>query len=334
MTRSALARPNPGPVERVADVLVTDVTLRDGGYLNGHSWTEDQAHAVVRAVSAAGVPRIELGYANAASGGFPSPALLSELIAAAGPATTLMMVKPFGDEPDWEALARSGVGTVRFPASVARVAELGPLLERSRRSGLETVVNLIRVSSEPLGAVVEAAVAAAALGADTLYVADSNGSLTPHAAGELVGALCRAVPVPVGFHAHDNLRLALANSLAALRAGATHIDASFDGIGKGGGNLVLELLLAYLRSRGRADFTVRPLAPLAQVLYEETLTKRRQEPAARAAGLLDLDIDQAGQLFSSSLDHILAFVDAAPYRVPGRAGDSTTPPPLTLEERN
>ncbi|MFB6838454.1 hypothetical protein [Streptomyces sp. NPDC056361] len=332
MTRSALARPRPGTAERVADVQVTDVTLRDGGYLNDHAWTSDQAHAVVDAVAAAGVRRIEVGYANAGAG-FPSRELLGELVAAAGPATVVMMVKPFGDEPDWAALAGHGVGAVRFPVSVARAGEIGPVLDRARRAGLETAVNLTRVSSEVLDAVVEAAAAAAELGAGTLYVADSNGSLTPDAADELVRALCAAVPVPIGFHGHDNLRLALANTLAALRAGASHVDASFDGIGKGGGNLVLELLLAYLRSRGRDDFTLRPLAPLARVLREETATRRRQESAAWAAGVLDLDIDQAGHLFSRSLDHILAFVDAAPHRGPDRTGDTDTPPSLTLEER-
>nr|ACG70820.1 HMG-CoA lyase-like protein [Streptomyces fradiae] len=333
MTRTAPARSGPGPAARVADVQVTDVTLRDGGYLNDHSWTADRAHAVVRAVSAAGVRRIEVGYANAGAA-FPSPALLGDLVAAAGPATVVMMVKPFGDEPDWAALAGRGVGAVRFPVAVARAAELGPVLDRARRAGLETAVNLIRVSAEALDSVVGAAVAAAELGAGTLYVADSNGSLTPHATDELVRALCRAVPVPIGFHGHDNLRLALANSLAALRAGAAHVDASFDGIGKGGGNLVLELLLAYLRSRGRDDFTVRPLAPLAQVLREETTTRRRQESAAWAAGLFDLDIDQAGHLFSRSFEHILAFVDAAPHREPDRTGDTDTRPSLTTEERN
>jgi 4-hydroxy 2-oxovalerate aldolase len=327
MTQSTLAQLDLRPAGHASHVLVTDVTLRDGGYLNGHSWMDDQARAVVRAVSAAGVRRIEVGYATAGSGGFPSPALLGELVASAAPATVLMMVKPFGDEPDWEALAACGVGAVRLPVPVAQATDLGPMLERSRRAGLETAVNLTRVSSESLEAVVAAAVSAAALGADTLYVADSNGSLTPHAVRELVRALCCAVRVPVGFHAHDNLRLALANSLSALGAGATHVDASFGGIGKGGGNLVLELLLAYLRSRGRADFTVRPLAPLAQVLSPETTAKRGQEPAAWAAGLLDLDIDRAGHLFSRPLDQILAFVDAAPHRNVGPAEDTSTPHP-------
>jgi 4-hydroxy 2-oxovalerate aldolase len=132
------------------------------------------------------------------------------------------------------------------------------------------------------------------------------------------------VPVPIGFHAHDNLRLAFANTLSALDAGATHVDASFAGIGKGGGNLVLELLLAWVRSRGRKDLTVGPLAPLAQVLGEEMAARRRQEPAAWAAGLLDLDIDRARPLFDEPLDRVLAYVDAASRDIPAPA--ATAPP--------
>ncbi|MFJ3880218.1 hypothetical protein ACIPW5_22520 [Streptomyces sp. NPDC090077] len=319
MTAPTLARQ---PVQQASRVLVTDVTLRDGGYLNGHTWTDEQALAVVRAVAACGVPRIEVGYATGAAapdarrtpGGLPPAELLDALVDAASPATVLMMVKPGTGAPDWKALAARGVGGVRIPLPVTRVDEAAALLAGAREAGLEAVVNLIRVSAHPLDLTVEAAVRAAELGAQALYVADSNGSLTPDAVGELVRALHASVPVPLGFHAHDNLRLAFANTLAALAAGAVHVDASFAGLGKGGGNLVLELLLGALRSAGRDDLTLRPLAPLAQVLDAETAVKRSQEPGAWAAGLLDLDMERAAPVFGLPLDEVLAFVDSPAAR--------------------
>ncbi|MGK5733723.1 hypothetical protein [Streptomyces sp. URMC 124] len=332
MTAPTLAQLGLHPVHHAAQVRVTDVTLRDGGYLNGHTWTESQAHAVVRAVAAAGVPRIEVGYAGSAArdGGFPSPELLGALVEAASPATVLMMVKPFSTAPDWDALAACGVGAVRIPVPAARVGETAGLLAGAREAGLETVVNLTRVSSQPLERTVAAAVRAAGLGADALYVADSNGSLTPYAVRELMRALHASVPVPLGFHAHDNLRLAFANTLAALAAGAVHVDASFAGIGKGGGNLVLELLLGALRSVGRDDLAARPLAPLAHVLGAEMAVKRSQEPGAWAAGLLDLDIERATHLFDRPLDEVLAFVETPGAAHPSPAGTSPIPstPPI------
>ncbi|MFJ3519118.1 hypothetical protein [Streptomyces sp. NPDC090131] len=328
MTAPTLAQLGRQPVQRASRVLVTDVTLRDGGYLNGHTWTDEQAHAVVRAVAACGVPRIEVGYTEGfvpdvrrtgeapgtRGGGPPSAELLGALVDAASPATVLMMVKPFAGAPDWNALAACGVGGVRFPLPVTRVDEAAALLAGAREAGLEAVVNLIRVSAHPLDLTVAAAVRATELGAQALYVADSNGSLTPDAVGELMRALHSSVPVPLGFHAHDNLRLAFANTLAALAAGAVHVDASFAGLGKGGGNLVLELLLGALRSVGRDDLTLRPLAPLAQMLEAETAVKRSQEQGAWAAGLLDLDMERAVPVFDLPLDEVLAFVDSPAAR--------------------
>lgn len=307
---------------------MTDVTLRDGGYLNGHTWTDEQAHAVVRAVAACGVPRIEVGYTEGfvpdvrrtgeapgnRGGGSPSAELLGALVDAASPATVLMMVKPFMRRPGLERPGRLRRGRGAFPA---------PRDPRRRGSSAAGRGSGGRAGGgrqpdpgqrPPLDLTVAAAVRATELGAQALYVADSNGSLTPDAVGELMRALHSSVPVPLGFHAHDNLRLAFANTLAALAAGAVHVDASFAGLGKGGGNLVLELLLGALRSAGRDDLMLRPLAPLAQILEAETAVKRSQEQGAWAAGLLDLDMERAVPVFDLPLDEVLAFVDSPAAR--------------------
>ena len=87
-----------------------------------------------------------------------------------------------------------------------------------------------------------------------VYLADSNGSMLPHEVSQLVTLARSVTDAAIGLHAHNNLGLALANAIAAVDAGATWIDSSVLGMGKGPGNLVTEQWLAYL-SRGAQDST-------------------------------------------------------------------------------
>ncbi|MFI9809146.1 hypothetical protein ACIHEJ_33175 [Streptomyces sp. NPDC052301] len=280
------------------DVVITDVTLRDGGYLNGHSWTPAQRREVVSAVAAAGVKRIEVGYVDGAGpvevrrSGIATEAI-RELAERTDDVHVVVMARTTDRAPDLAAVGAAGVRTVRLPTSVNTVTALRDVVARATDAGLHTVVNLIRTSSETLASLLRAGSEAVSMGADALCVADSNGSLLPTSVGRIVRSLCAELPVPIGIHTHDNLGLAFANALAGLAAGATHVDASCRGIGKGGGNLELERLLAYLQGLGRRDLQVAALEPVGTTVDKELGIKRDQATAAQIAALGDLDYEQA-----------------------------------------
>ncbi|MET9914859.1 hypothetical protein ABZZ74_50770 [Streptomyces sp. NPDC006476] len=280
--------------------MITDVTLRDGGYLNGHSWTPAQRREVVSAVAAAGVKRIEVGYVDGAGplearrSGITTEAI-RELAERTDDVHVVVMARTTDRDRalDFAAVGAAGVCTVRLPTSVSTVTALRDVVARATDAGLHAVVNLIRTSSETLASLVRAGSEAVSMGADALCVADSNGSLLPTSIGRIVRSLCAELPVPIGIHTHDNLGLAFANALAGLAAGATHVDASCRGIGKGGGNLELERLLAYLQGLGRRDLQVAALEPVGTTVDKELGIKRDQATAAQIAALGDLDYEQA-----------------------------------------
>ncbi|MBW2533226.1 MAG: homocitrate synthase, partial [Deltaproteobacteria bacterium] len=93
---------------------------------------------------------------------------------------------------------------------------------------------------------------AAAHGATRLTIYDTNGGADPFAVTELIGALRRAVPVSLElfFHAHDDLGLATANTLAAVLAGADGLDATVNGLGDRAGNCALEQIALLLHLKG------------------------------------------------------------------------------------
>jgi len=120
-------------------------------------------------------------------------------------------------------------------------------------------------------------------GADYINIADSAGAMLPNDAAERIRAVKAAVKIPVGFHAHNNLGLAIGNTLAAIEAGAQVADGSVRGLGGGAGNAQLEVLVGVLNKVGfktGIDFykimdlaaeLIDPILPRPQVISNDAL---------------------------------------------------------------
>ncbi len=258
---------------------------------------------------------MEVGYLRTPTGNALCPAARCEpdylrTLAAEVHRTRLaVMVRPGEVDPAALApLGDLGVGLVRVLAPGLDLVPALPYLAAARDAGLLTAVNLTHTSRADPARLALAVSRAAQAGAGLVYLADSNGSLYPEDVTRRVSAAVHAAteqgPGPViGFHAHDNLGLAFANSCAALDAGATALDASIGGIGKGGGNLRLELIAAHLTLHLGADFSLDPL-----VKDQSTVSTRIRMLAEFSAenvlsGLLDVSLDQSRLLREQTARH-------------------------------
>lgn len=283
-----------------------DVTLRDGGYVNAWQFPLPAALSIVTMLSRSGVPFIEVGYyrprAAAANGhgsagaglsSYCSGAYLEALAGARGGSQLTVMIHLQDVLPcDYGFLAEHGVSCVRFVVSTPELPPLGAHVEAAGAAGLRTSVNLIRASERTTRGIVAAARAAEALGVDWLYVADSNGSMFPERVGEVFRAVTGEVGLPAGFHAHDSLQLAFANSLAAVGAGGRLLDSSLGGMGKGAGNLVTELITAYLKAAHGGGYNVSELTGVAcERLGEWIRGDHRRRCESMLSALLDLNAE-------------------------------------------
>lgn len=278
--------------------LVLDVTVRDGGYVIDHRWTPAEAAAIVRTTHAAGVDLIEVGYLRS---GEPdplrpsatcAPAYLDLLAEQVGWSRLVVMVRPGEVEPTQvAAVARRGVGLVRVLVPYAQAARALPLVAAARSAGAPVSMNITRISEKTPAALAETVLDCAAAGADVVYLADSNGGLFPEDVRARVTAAVGATTVPIGFHAHDNLSMAFANTLVALEAGATMIDASLGGIGKGGGNLRLELLTAHWVLCDRAEFRLEPLVQERTAVAAQLRMLADAGSTPFVSGLLNVNLD-------------------------------------------
>jgi 4-hydroxy 2-oxovalerate aldolase len=239
-------------------VRITDSCLRDGSHAVRHQLTVEQVSAVVAALDGAGIPVLEVSHGDGLGGssftygfsGTPERELIAAAVSTATRAKIAALLLPgIGTAEDIHAVAELGVEIIRIATHCSEADIAIQHFRVARELGLETVGFLMMAHSQPAAVLAEQAKIMAGAGCQCVYVVDSAGALVPPWAADRVSAVYDAVAadgVMVGFHGHENLACGVANTLAAIDAGAVQVDASTRRMGAGAGNTPTEALVAVL----------------------------------------------------------------------------------------
>lgn len=261
---------------------LTDTTLRDGSHAMRHQFTRAHVRDVAQALDKAGVPVIEVTHGDGLAGssiqyGFSLTDEM-DLIETARNAVNnariaALLLPGIGTRKELkEAMAR-GIQVVRIATQCTEADISQQHFGMAKELGLEAVGFLMMAHMRPPEFLAEQARLMESYGADCVYVVDSAGALLPDGAAARVHALKNALSIQVGFHAHNNLGVAIGNTLAAIKAGADQIDGTLRGLGAGAGNAPTELIAATLDRLGfehpwnvfglldAAEFVVAPIMP-------------------------------------------------------------------------
>jgi 4-hydroxy 2-oxovalerate aldolase len=261
---------------------VLDCTIRDGGLLNRWQFSDRFVRGVLAALSSTGVELVEVGYrtsslhASRSEHGpwrFCDEADLRRVLEGLAFSPRLAAMVDVGRvEPAQIGRSHESVISMFRVACYARqIDEAVRLAAHCLEQGFDASVNLMAVSELGERELAGALEALARSPVPTVYLVDSFGALYPARIRELVATYRAALPGKrIGIHAHNNLQLALANTIEAAAAGATILDATLFGLGRGAGNCPLELLLAWL-----AD-PARDLEPVLAAVEEHLLPLRRE----------------------------------------------------------
>jgi len=192
--------------------------------------------------------------------------LLAEALRTAKRAKIAVLLVPgIGTTKELLRAADMGLHIVRIAVHCTEADISQQHFEAAKKAGLEAGGFLMMAHSQPPAVLAEQAKLMESYGADCVYVVDSAGAMLPHDAAARVKALREAISIPVGFHAHNNLGVAVGNTLAALEAGASQIDGTLRSLGAGAGNAPTEVLVAALKKLGLVpDYDLFRLADLAE----------------------------------------------------------------------
>ncbi len=245
-------------------IQVLDCTLRDGGYYNDWNFSLDLAQRYLDVMARSGVDVVELGFRGPGQGRFLGPfaftpdALVESLDVPEGLTLGVMMnAKDLlaADDPGamvdhfFAPAKDSPVDLVRIAAHFGEFEQCEPVVRRLAELGYTVGVNIMQAGGRGYEALLAKAGAARDWPLDVLYFADSLGNMDAAEVSDAVKAFQATRNGPVGFHAHDNMGRGLDNALAAMAAGATWIDATVLGMGRGAGNARTEYLMLELLRR-------------------------------------------------------------------------------------
>lgn len=240
-------------------IHVIDTTLRDGSHAVSHSYSPDQVRAVAAALDQSGVAMIEVAHGDGITGstynyGF-SKYPEDELIMAAAEVVKnakldILLIPGIGTVADLKRARSYGVSAVRVATHVTEADVSAQHIKAAKEMDMFAVGFLMMVHMASPEKIAEQAKLMESYGADYINLADSAGYLLPQDVADRIHAVQDAVSIPVGFHAHNNLSMAIANSLTAIESGATYVDATLRGLGAGAGNAQLEVLAGVLDRKG------------------------------------------------------------------------------------
>lgn len=238
---------------------IVDVTLRDGSHSMKHAFTKEQVRETARGLDQAGVNYFEVSHGDGLGGSSLQYGLSKvnelELIETAAAECSqskisVLLLPGIGTKSDLNDAIKVGANMVRVATHVTEADVAKQHIELGRELGLKTVGFLMMAHMAPIDKLVEQAKLFESYGAEVVYVTDSAGALLPHEVTERITALKNELSCEIGFHGHNNLSLAMANTIAAVQAGATYIDGSLRALGAGSGNTQTEVMVAVLEKMG------------------------------------------------------------------------------------
>lgn len=237
-----------------------DCTIRDGSYVIDYQFNVEDTFIVARGLSQAGIRHIEVGHGlglNAQNVGKGSAAISdSQYISTARAAVKgesligSFFIPGIGTEDSLRAAADAGLDFVRLGIDVDEYMKLEPFTQLAKSLGLEVWGNMMKSYIVPPEKFGDIARRVGEGGVDVVALVDSAGGMTPDDVQAYTEACVERTDIPLAFHGHNNLTLAVANCLRFVQVGGRYVDGSLAGLGRSGGNAATELLASLLAPRG------------------------------------------------------------------------------------
>lgn len=242
---------------KMENLTFIDSTLRDGSHANRHQFTKQNIQEYCRAIDGAGLHAVIVGHGNGLGASslqvglslLPDREMLET--ARANLYKTKLgvyMIPGFGTiKENLEPAIKMGVDLIKVGTHCTEADTTRQHIEYARSANKETYGILMMYHMASTEKILEEALKMQSYGAMGVIIMDSAGASTPEMVKRTISTLVNSLDVKVGFHAHNNLGLAVGNTYIAISEGATIVDGTIRGFGAGAGNCQLEALIALLQ---------------------------------------------------------------------------------------
>ena len=267
------------------DIRVVDATIRDGGLCNDFRFSDDFVRDLYKANLKAGVDYMEFGYKASkeifdeddfGKWKFCNDSDIRDIVAATNTKMNIAVRADVGRadyEGDSLTKKENTIDRIRIATYINTIPAAVEMIEYCAKQGYETTINIMAISKARTEDLHTALNILGQTPVSCFYIVDSYGSLYPEEArryAEMYGEIAEKYGKCTGIHAHNNQQLAFANTIEAMAFGASYLDATVDGMGRGAGNCALELLLGFLKN---PKYKVNPIIKMMQ----NHMTKLREE---------------------------------------------------------
>ena len=258
---------------------ILDCTLRDGGYYNNWHFPLNVVRRQIFVNAHLGIEITELGFRflkksdNFGENAFSTVDFIDILPKPENSKFSVMsnasdLIKLWEGEQSLTYLypgvhLDTKVDLVRVALHYNEIAKLAPIITHLHNTGYKVALNLMQISNFSKTGLKKFIEFCNAMEVSIVYFADSLGSLTPIKTKEISVIFANMSSAPFGIHAHNNLGLALTNSLEAVKNGASYVDASITGMGRGAGNTILEELVV---EKNRLDDNICGMQNLLELI--------------------------------------------------------------------
>lgn len=261
------------------DIRVVDATIRDGGLCNNFRFDDKFIKDLYQANVKAGVDYMEFGYKaskeifNEDDFGKWKFCNDSDIRKIVGDNKTGLKIAVMADvgrtdfQKDIIPKKDSPIDLIRIATYINTIPAAVEMIEDCAKKGYETTINIMAVSKANTDDIKTALDILGQSPVNAFYIVDSYGALYPEQSRKLANLYCEYADKygkSVGIHAHNNQQLAFANTIEAMTQGASYLDATVDGMGRGAGNCALELLLGFLKN------PKYKVAPILKIIEEHT----------------------------------------------------------------
>ncbi len=241
-------------------INILDTTLRDGSYSVNFSFTMQKTSAICKKLEEAGIQYIEVGHGLGLNGSqsygsavqTDKEYLLAACMALKKAKFGVFCIPGIARLGDIDMAAKFHTSFIRVGINPHETEKAAPFIERAKYHGMTVTANLMQSSLFTPKDYAQEVCALQQYGADVVYLVDSCGSMFPEDIREYYSSVRCCSSIPLGFHGHNNLGLAVANSLEAINLGFSFIDSSLRGLGRSLGNPATEMIVAALQKKGMA----------------------------------------------------------------------------------